>query len=177
MTMKNELIIAHIVIWVQIQKARTSNVSMQMQTMEQSFTYNLSSDIRNKQFENGERIIENPQIALDFLTSKSSTFKKRDLEKFAFSHSDGLEQYLQVYNRILGSIQSKLLVMVTHSPHLICWKQSVIIAYINKFNSPIKSETDFKLRIARTHAYKLMEQRAIIRVELFSLSKRMHLMF
>ena len=147
---------------IDLESQNVKRIYANADNVEQSFTYNLSSDIRNKQFENGERIIENPQIALDFLTSKSSTFKKRDLEKFAFSHSDGLEQYLQVYNRILGSIQIQAIGdgdTFTTSDMLEIERNN--IAYINKFNSPIKSETDFELRIARTHAYKLMEQRAI----------------
>ena len=87
---------------VKRQFASSSNV-------EQSFVYQLSSDIRSKQHDNGERIINNPQIALDALTMHNSTFSKRDLEKFIFTHSDGMEQYLDAYNRVLGSLQTQTL--------------------------------------------------------------------
>src|SRR3546814_15380435 len=45
--------------------------------------------------ENGEKIIANPQIALDAITRKQATFTRRDLAQFAFRHSDGKDQFDQ----------------------------------------------------------------------------------
>ena len=64
--------------------------------------FELSGDIRNKQRENGERIIENPKIALDALSSMQSTFSKTDLEKFIFTRTDGAEQFVEAYNAVIG---------------------------------------------------------------------------
>ena len=43
--------------------------------------------------ENGERIIANPDIALDAITKQQATFTRRDLAMFIHRHSDGKEQY------------------------------------------------------------------------------------
>lgn len=71
--------------------------------VENSATFTMSDRIKNKQRENGARIIENPTIALDALTAMQSTFTKRDLEKFVFAHTDGVEQYTEAYNSVLAS--------------------------------------------------------------------------
>lgn len=71
--------------------------------IDNSAAFTMSDSIRSKQQENGARIIENPTIALDALTAMQSTFTKRDLEKFVFAHTDGVEQYTQAYNSILSS--------------------------------------------------------------------------
>ena len=42
---------------------------------------------------NGERIIENPNVALDAITRQQATFTKRDLAMFVHRHSDGKEQF------------------------------------------------------------------------------------
>lgn len=42
---------------------------------------------------NGERIIENPRVALDAITHQQATFTRRDLAMFVHSHSDGKDQY------------------------------------------------------------------------------------
>src|SRR3546814_19821273 len=42
--------------------------------------------------ENGEKIIARPEIALDAITRQQATFTRRDLEQFAFRHSDGKDQ-------------------------------------------------------------------------------------
>ena len=54
---------------------------------------------------NGQRIIENPEIALKVLTSKQSYFTKKELEKFIFTHTDSEQQYLEAYNAVLMSEQ------------------------------------------------------------------------
>lgn len=46
--------------------------------------------------ENGERIIADPNVALDAITRTQATFTTRDLAVFAFRHSDGKDQYDQV---------------------------------------------------------------------------------
>jgi Ti-type conjugative transfer relaxase TraA len=71
--------------------------------VENSAAFAMSDQIRSKQRDNGARIIENPTIALDALTAMKSTFTKRDLEKFVFSYTDGIEQYTEAYNSILAS--------------------------------------------------------------------------
>lgn len=43
--------------------------------------------------ENGERIIANPDIALDAITKQQATFTRRDLAMFVHRHSDGKEQF------------------------------------------------------------------------------------
>ena len=52
--------------------------------------------------ENGERIIANPDIALDAITRGHATFTRRDLAKFVHRHSDGKEQF----DRALSTVQS-----------------------------------------------------------------------
>ncbi|MGF7065676.1 Ti-type conjugative transfer relaxase TraA [Aminobacter sp. BE322] len=49
---------------------------------------------------NGERIIADPSIALDAITQQQSTFTRRDLAKFAYRHSDGIEQFNAVTSAI-----------------------------------------------------------------------------
>jgi Ti-type conjugative transfer relaxase TraA len=46
--------------------------------------------------ENGERLIADPNIALDAITRTQATFTNRDLAMFAFRHSDGKDQYDRV---------------------------------------------------------------------------------
>ncbi|MGY2737313.1 Ti-type conjugative transfer relaxase TraA [Sphingomonas sp. UYP23] len=53
--------------------------------------------------ENGEKIIANPDIALDAITRSQATFTTRDLATFAFRHSDGKEQFDQVMGAVRGS--------------------------------------------------------------------------
>jgi Ti-type conjugative transfer relaxase TraA len=45
---------------------------------------------------NGEKIIANPEIALDAITRNQATFTRRDFAMFAHRHSDGLEQFERV---------------------------------------------------------------------------------
>ncbi|MBB4611270.1 Ti-type conjugative transfer relaxase TraA [Sphingomonas yabuuchiae] len=53
--------------------------------------------------ENGEKIIANPNVALDAITRQQATFTTRDLATFAFRHSDGKEQFDQVMGAVRGS--------------------------------------------------------------------------
>ena len=53
--------------------------------------------------ENGERIIANPDIALDAITPQQATFTRRDLAMFVHRHSDGLEQFNAVMAAVEGS--------------------------------------------------------------------------
>ena len=53
--------------------------------------------------ENGERIIANPNVALDAITRQQATFTVRDLATFAFRHSDGKEQFDQVMGAVRAS--------------------------------------------------------------------------
>ena len=53
--------------------------------------------------ENGEKIIANPQIALDAITRQQATFTRRDLAQFAFRHSDGKDQFDQVTSAVRTS--------------------------------------------------------------------------
>ncbi len=53
--------------------------------------------------ENGDRIIANPTVVLDAITRQQATFTRRDLARFAHTHSDGLEQFEAVMNAVQGS--------------------------------------------------------------------------
>ena len=52
--------------------------------------------------ENGDKIIANPDIALDAITRQQATFTTRDLATFAFRHSDGKEQF----DRVMGAVRA-----------------------------------------------------------------------
>jgi len=52
---------------------------------------------------NGERILADPDIALDAITHNQATFTRRDLAMFAHRHSDGIEQFNQVMGAVQGS--------------------------------------------------------------------------
>ncbi|MER9771214.1 Ti-type conjugative transfer relaxase TraA [Mesorhizobium sp. M0220] len=52
---------------------------------------------------NGERIIANPDLALDAITHQQSTFTRRDMAKFAHRHSDGIDQFNEVMDAIRGA--------------------------------------------------------------------------
>ncbi|WP_322966060.1 Ti-type conjugative transfer relaxase TraA [Sphingomonas fuzhouensis] len=54
-------------------------------------------------WENGDRIIADPRVALDAITRTQATFTTRDLAVFAFRHSDGKEQYDRVMAATKGS--------------------------------------------------------------------------
>ncbi|WP_272800814.1 Ti-type conjugative transfer relaxase TraA [Sphingobium sp. AntQ-1] len=53
--------------------------------------------------ENGEKIIAEPEIALDAITRQQATFTRRDLAQFAFRHSDGKDQFDQVMSALRTS--------------------------------------------------------------------------
>ena len=53
--------------------------------------------------ENGDRIIANPNVALDAITRQQATFTVRGLATFAFRHSDGKEQFDQVMGAVRAS--------------------------------------------------------------------------
>ncbi|MEZ5735893.1 MAG: Ti-type conjugative transfer relaxase TraA [Novosphingobium sp.] len=55
---------------------------------------------------NGERIIENPALALDAITHQQATFTRRDLATFVHRHSDGKEQFDAAYNAVRASPDS-----------------------------------------------------------------------
>jgi Ti-type conjugative transfer relaxase TraA len=55
--------------------------------------------------ENGERILDNPIIALDAITKQQSTFTHRDLARFVNRHTVGDEQFKQVYDKVKGCEQ------------------------------------------------------------------------
>ncbi|MER9557153.1 Ti-type conjugative transfer relaxase TraA [Mesorhizobium sp. M0323] len=52
---------------------------------------------------NGERIIANPDLALDAITHQQSTFTRSDMAKFAHRHSDGIDQFNKVMDAIRGA--------------------------------------------------------------------------
>jgi Ti-type conjugative transfer relaxase TraA len=51
---------------------------------------------------NGEKIIVNPNIALDAITQQQATFTTRDLAKFVHRHSDGKNQF----DRVMAAVQA-----------------------------------------------------------------------
>jgi len=52
---------------------------------------------------NGERIIANPNVALDAITHQQATFTSRDLAMFVHRHSDGKEQFDLAMSAVRGS--------------------------------------------------------------------------
>ena len=50
---------------------------------------------------NGARIIADPSIALDAITHQQSTFTRRDMARFAYRHSDGMDQF----NEVMGAMR------------------------------------------------------------------------
>jgi Ti-type conjugative transfer relaxase TraA len=52
--------------------------------------------------DNGARIIADPSLGLDAITQQQSTFKRRDIAKFAHRHSDGIEQF----NEVMGAMRN-----------------------------------------------------------------------
>ncbi|MFZ5747861.1 MAG: Ti-type conjugative transfer relaxase TraA [Pseudomonadota bacterium] len=52
---------------------------------------------------NGEKIIANPNIALDAITHSQATFTTRDLARFIHRHSDGKEQFDQAMGAVRAS--------------------------------------------------------------------------
>ena len=52
---------------------------------------------------NGERIIANPNVALDAITHQQSTFTSRDLVMFVHRHSAGKEQFDKALSTVRGS--------------------------------------------------------------------------
>lgn len=53
--------------------------------------------------DNGERIIANPDIALDAITKQQATFTNRDLAMFIHRHSDGKDQFDLALNAVQSS--------------------------------------------------------------------------
>lgn len=53
--------------------------------------------------ENGERIIAEPQIALDVLTQQQATFTSRDVARFLNTHTYDTEQFERAQVRVMGS--------------------------------------------------------------------------
>lgn len=53
--------------------------------------------------ENGDRIIADPNVALDAITRSQATFTTRDLAMFVHRHSDGKEQFDQVMGAVRAS--------------------------------------------------------------------------
>ncbi len=54
-------------------------------------------------FENGEKIYENPEIALKALTRQQSTFTHHDLAKFVNRHSVDSEQFERIFEKVRSS--------------------------------------------------------------------------
>lgn len=52
---------------------------------------------------NGERIIANPNVALDAITHQQATFTSRDLAMFVHRHSDGKEQFDKALSAVRAS--------------------------------------------------------------------------
>ncbi|WP_339703542.1 Ti-type conjugative transfer relaxase TraA [uncultured Sphingosinicella sp.] len=51
---------------------------------------------------NGERILKQPEVALDALTHQQATFTRRELAMFVHRHSDGKEQF----DRVLAAVEA-----------------------------------------------------------------------
>lgn len=79
------------------------NIDLESQNVKaiKIFQYNTSTEFKNIQKRNGERIIANPEIAIQVLTSNNSTFSKNDLYSFVFYHTDGENQFKEAYNAVI----------------------------------------------------------------------------
>lgn len=55
--------------------------------------------------ENGEKILENPSLALDAITRQQSTFTHQDLARFLNRHTADADQFQQVYAKVKASDQ------------------------------------------------------------------------
>ncbi|WP_068083780.1 Ti-type conjugative transfer relaxase TraA [Novosphingobium rosa] len=53
--------------------------------------------------ENGEKLIANPELALEAITHQQATFTNRDLARFVHRHSEGLDQFNAVMASVKGS--------------------------------------------------------------------------
>ncbi len=53
--------------------------------------------------ENGDRIIANPDIAIDAITRQQATFTNRDLAAFVHRHSDGKDQFDRAMSAVRGA--------------------------------------------------------------------------
>jgi Ti-type conjugative transfer relaxase TraA len=54
-------------------------------------------------YRNGERIKDNPEIALDAITRQQSTFTYQDVARFVNRHTKTAEQFTEVYEKVLDS--------------------------------------------------------------------------
>ena len=146
---------------IDLESQNVKRVFANAKNIDSTSAYSLSNAIREKQRINGERIIEMPDVALKALTATSSTFTKRDLQKFIFSHTDGEEQYLEAYNRVLGSIQIQHLndtKNVYTTDEMLTVERNLFEA-VERSNT-IKQPSSFNQRMAFTGAFKAMEKRS-----------------
>lgn len=146
---------------IDLESQNVKRIFANSKNIDSASVYSLSDSIREKQRINGERIIERPDIALKALTSTSSTFTKRDLQKFIFSHTDGEEQYIEAYNRVLGSIQIQYLndIKNVYTTDEMLTVERNLFETVERSNSISQSIT-FSQRIAFTSAFKAMEKRS-----------------
>lgn len=92
---------------IDLQSQNIKMIVANSDNVDKTITYEMDTGkLREKQRENGEQIIAEPTIALDALTSKSSTFTKRDVQKFLMTHTDGADQFTEAYNRVLSSLHA-----------------------------------------------------------------------
>lgn len=139
---------------------RDMNIDLESQNVKRLFaasennehtsSFDMTKSLRDKQCDNGERIIENPEIALKALTANSSTFTKSELEKFVFLHTDGHEQYLDAYNAVLSSPSIRFL---EHDKHRYTTTdvrniESSIIEMAQKATNTKTLESSFSERMA-----------------------------
>lgn len=92
---------------IDLQSQNIKMIVANSDNVDKTITYEMDTGkLREKQRANGEQIIADPTIALDVITSKSSTFTKRDVQKFLMTHTDGADQFTEAYNRVLGSLHT-----------------------------------------------------------------------
>ena len=65
--------------------------------------------------ENGQKILENPQIALGAITCQQSTFTHQDMARFVNRHTVGAAQFQQVYEKVKDSDHLLYLGMDDHN--------------------------------------------------------------
>jgi Ti-type conjugative transfer relaxase TraA len=63
----------------------------------------ISTENRDRAARNGERLIANPEVAIQALVANQSVFSRRDLERLVFRNSDNVAQFQNVMLRVLRS--------------------------------------------------------------------------
>ena len=81
------------------------NLEPQTKIGAKASTHHVMRSALNRQItkENGERLLNDPNIALDTITRQQSTFTYDDIARFVNGHTDSREQFTEVFTKIKAS--------------------------------------------------------------------------